>query len=132
MTVRSDVDARCTVTRAVGPVSIATNTTTASAAIDTTAYQPGTRLLIVHSVGTWTDGSYTASVTDSITTGGSYAAATVFSGTLSATGAANTSKTATFIVTTGRPFVKVSIVSTGTTSGALNSVHVIAIPPAMV
>lgn len=132
MTVRADVDARAIVTRALGPVSIATSTTTTSAAIDTTAYQPGTRLLIVHSVGTYTDGSYTASITDATTSGGSYSAATLFSGTLSATAAANTSKTATFLTATGRPFIKVQIVSTGVTTGALNSAHVIAIPPAMV
>lgn len=132
MTVRGDIDARLTVTKAIGPVSIASSTTTTSSTIDTTAYPPGTRLLIVHSVGTYTDGSYTCSVTDATTSGGSYSAATLFSGTLSATSAANTTKTATFITATGRPFIKVQVVSTGVTSGALNSVHVVAVPPAMV
>lgn len=132
MTVRGDVDARLVVTRGVGPVSIATDTTTSSSAIDTTAYPHGTRLLIIHHVGTRTDGSYTCTVTDCDTSGGSYADATVFSGTLSATAAANTTKTATFIPAAGRPFVKVNVVSTATTSGALNGVTVVAVPPAMV
>jgi hypothetical protein len=132
MTIRGDVDARLIVTKAIGPVSIATNTTTTSAAIDTTAYPSGVRLLIVHSTGTYTDGSYIASVTDATTSGGSYSAATLFSGTLSASAAANLTKTATFVTQPGRPFVKVQIVSTGTTTGALNSVHVVAVPPAMV
>lgn len=132
MTVRGDVDARAIVTKALGPVSIATSTTTTSAAIDTTAYASNVRLLIVHSTGTYTDGSFIASVTDCATSGGSYVAATLFSGALTASAAANLTKTATFVTQPGRPFVKVQIVSTGVTSGALNSVHVVAIPPAMV
>lgn len=132
MPVRGDVDARLVVTKALGPVSIATDTTTVSSAIDTTAYNHGTALLIIHHVGTRTDGSYTCTVTDCDTSGGSYTASTVFSGTLSATAAANTTKTATVYPTAGRPFVKVSIVSTGTTSGALNSATVVAVPPALI
>ncbi len=132
MAVRSDVDARFTVTRAIGPVSIATDTATVSSAIDCTAYEHGVVLLVVHEVGTRTDGTYTASITDCDTTGGSYTPATVFSGSLSATAAANTTKTAAFVLTAGRPFVKVTITSTGTTSGALNAATVIAVPKSLV
>lgn len=132
MTVRGDIDARLTVTKAIGPVSIATSTTTTSSAIDTTAYPSGTRLLIVHSTGTYTDGSFTAKVQDCATSGGSYADATLFSGTLSASAAANLTKVGTFVTQPGRPFVKIVVTSTGVTSGALNSVHVVAVPPAMV
>ncbi len=132
MAVRQDVDARCTVTRAIGPVSIATDTATVSSAIDCTAYNHGTVLLVIHEVGTRTDGTYTATITDCDTTGGSYTAATPFSGTLSATAAANTQKTAAFVLTAGRPFVKVTITSTGTTSGALNAAVVVAVPPALI
>jgi len=132
MAVRQDIDARVTVTRALGPVSIATDTDTVSSAIDCTAYEHGTVLLVIHNVGTRTDGSYTCKITDCDTTGGSYAAATPFSGTLSATAASNTTKTAAFVLTAGRPFVKVTITSTGTTSGALNAVSVVAVPASLI
>ncbi len=132
MAVRSDIDARFSVTRAIGPVVIATDTATVSSAIDCTAYAHGTVLLVIHEVGTRTDGSYTTTITDCDTTGGSYTAATPFSGTLSASAAANTQKTAAFVLTAGRPFVKVTVTSTGTTSGAANAVVVIAVPPTLI
>jgi hypothetical protein len=36
------------------------------------------------------------------------------------------------VLTAGRPFVKVTITSTGTTSGALNAVSVVAVPASLI
>lgn len=124
--VRSDIDARVSVTKAIGPVSIATDTTTSSSAIDLSAY-PGWHVLLIGSSGTRTDGSYTFSVTESDTSGGSYSALAPFSGSVSAVAAANTTRTASYRPT--KPFIKVNIASTGTTSGALLSAYVVVVPP---
>lgn len=124
--VRVDVDAQYSITRAIGPVSIATDTNTLSSAIDLTAY-PGWKVLLIGSTGTRTDGTFTFALHSAATTGGSYAAETPFSGSLTATSAANTTKIAAFIPT--KPFVKVNVLSASTTSGALITAFVVLLPP---
>lgn len=124
--VRIDVDSQYSITRALGPVSIATDTNTLSSAIDLTA-KPGWKVLLVGATGTRTDGTFTFSLHSSATSGGSYAAETPFSGSLAAVSAANTARTAAFIPT--KPFVKVNVLSASTTSGALITAFVILVPP---
>lgn len=124
--VRSDVDAQFSVNRGVGPVSIATDTNTLSSAIDLTG-KPGWKVLLVGSVGTRTDGTFTFSLHESDASGGSYAAVTPFSGSVAAVSAANTTRTAAYQPT--KPFVKVNVLSASTTSGALISSYVILVPP---
>lgn len=125
--VRMDVDARTIETRALGPVSIATDTDTDSATVDLAAY-PGYRVLVVAASGTRTDGSYTVKVRhshDDVT----YADATVFSGSNAAVSAANTMRV--FTVQPVRRYMKIRITSTGTTSGALLTAFVLLVPPAL-
>lgn len=125
-TIRADLDAQFSITRAIGPVSIATDTNTLSSAIDLTA-KPGWRVILVASVGTRTDGTFTFSLHSATSSGGSYAAETPFSGSLAAVSAATTTRTAAFIPT--KPFVKVNVLSASTTSGALVDAYVILVPP---
>lgn len=124
--IRSDVDAQFNIVKALGPVSIATDTNTESSAIDLSAY-PGWKVLLVVSSGTRTDGSYTASIRQSDTSGGSYAELAPRSGALTAIGAADTTRKASYVPT--KPFIKVRIASTSTTSGALLTAFVFVIPP---
>lgn len=124
--VRTDIDSQFSITRAIGPVSIATDTNTLSSAIDLTT-KPGWRVLLIGSTGTRTDGTFTFSLHSSDASGGTYAAETPFSGSLTATSAANTMKTAAFVPT--KPFVKVNVLSASTTSGALITAFVVLIPP---
>ena len=126
--VRADLDARYSVTRAIGPVSIATDTNTLSSAIDMTG-KPGWKVLLVGSTGTRTDGTYTFSLHTSDASGGTYAAETPFSGSVAAVSAANTTRTAAYIPT--KPFLKVNVLSASTTSGALVSAYVILVPPTL-
>lgn len=124
--IRSDLDAIGSVTRALGPVSIASSTDTLSSAIDMTG-KPGWRVLLVGSVGTRTDGTFTFSLQSATTSGGSYTAETPVSGSLAAISAANTMKTASFAPT--KPFLKVNVNSTTVTSGGLVDAYVILLPP---
>lgn len=124
--VRSDIDAQYSINRGVGPVSIATDTNTLSSAIDLTA-KPGWKVLLVASVGTRTDGTFTFSIHQSSASGGSYAAITPFSGSVAAVSAANTTRTAAYQPTL--PFIKVNVLSASTTSGALIASYVILVPP---
>ena len=126
-TVRTDLDAQYSITRALGPVSIATDTNTLSAAIDMSA-KPGWGVLLIGSTGTRTDGTFTFSLHTSDATAGSYAAEAPFSGSVAAVSAANTTRTASYRPT--KPFVKVNILSASTTSGALLSAYVVLVPPA--
>lgn len=127
MPTRSDIDAQFSVTRAIGPVSIATDTNTLSSAIDMTS-KPGWRVLLVASVGTRTDGTYTFSIHESDASGGSYSAITPFSGSVAAVSAATTTRTAAYLPT--KPFIKVNVLSASTTSGALVDAYVVLVPPA--
>lgn len=124
--VRSDIDSQFTITRAIGPVSIATDTNTLSSAIDMTS-KPGWKVLLIGSTGTRTDGTFTFSLHTSDATGGSYAAETPFSGSLTAVSAANTTRTAAY--QPEKPFLKVNVLSASTTSGALVSAYVVLVPP---
>lgn len=124
--IRSDIDGIFNITRAIGPVSIATSTDTLSAAIDLTNF-PGWKVLLVAATGTYTDGSYTVTLQQSDTSGGSYADITPFSGSTAAISAANTLKTSAYQPT--KLFLKVNVHSTGVTSGALVSASVILVPP---
>lgn len=124
--VRIDLDGIGSITRALGPVSIASSTNTLSSAIDLTG-KPGWKVLLIGSVGTYTDGTFTFSLQSSATSGGTYAAETVVSGSLAAVSAGSTMRTASFIPT--NPFLKVNINSTSVTSGALCDAYVILLPP---
>src|SRR5581483_4547594 len=81
--VRSDIDSIFSITKAIGPVSIATDTNTLSSAIDMSA-KPGWKVLLVGSVGTRTDGTYTFSLKQSDTSGGTYSDVSPSSGSLTA------------------------------------------------
>lgn len=124
--VRQDIDAQFSITRAIGPVSIATDTNTLSSAIDLSD-KPGWKVLLVASTGTRTDGTFTFSIHESDASGGSYAAVTPVSGSVTATSAANTMKTAAYAPS--KPFIKVNVLSASTTSGAIVTAFVILVPP---
>lgn len=132
MAVRYDLDSRFTTTAAIQPQTVSSNTTVTSAAIDTTAYPPGVRLMIIAAVGSRTDGTYTFSVTESATSGGSYTSVTPISGAFSAISAASTTQAVTHLTSTGKPFIKVAVTSTSVTTGAQVSAFVVAVPPAQV
>lgn len=126
--VRQDIDGIGSITKALGPVSIATNTNTLSASISLSAY-PGWRVMLIGASGTRTDGTYTFSVQQSATSGGSYAAVTPLSGSVAAVSAADTTVTASFAPTL--PFIKVNILSASTTTGALLTAFIVLLPPAV-
>ncbi len=124
--VRSDIDGQFSITRAIGPVSIATDTDTLSSAIDLTG-KPGWKVLLISSVGTRTDGTFLVTLQQASTSGGSYADITAFSGSAAAISAATTTRMSAYQPT--KPFLKVNVHSTGTTSGALVDAYVILVPP---
>ena len=124
--VRRDLDAQFSITRALGPVSIATDTNTLSSAIDLTD-KPGWRVLLIAGTGTRTDGTYTVSVHQADTSGGEYAAIAPDSGSVSAISGANSLRKASYSPT--KPFIKVNILSASTTSGALLCADVVLVPP---
>lgn len=94
---------------------IGSSTTTAGTAIDCQGFDS---LEIIVRSSAWTDGAFAVNVTECDTTGGSYTAAPASSvlGAGQSIGAANTLAKVGYIGT--KRFVKVSIVSTGVTSGA--------------
>jgi hypothetical protein len=124
--IRSDIDAVFHIVKALGPVSIATDTDTDSSAIDISAY-PGWKVLLIAAVGTRTDGTFTPVMRECATTAGTYADLAAFSGSVSAISAADTTRTAAYRPT--KPFLKVRITSASTTSGALCSAFVVLVPP---
>jgi len=124
--VRADLDVIGSITRALGPVSIASSTNTLSSAIDMTG-KPGWKVLLIGSTGTYTDGTFTFSLQSSATSGGTYAAETPVSGSLAALSAGSTMRTASFVPT--KPFLKVNVLSSGVTSGALCDAYVVLLPP---
>lgn len=125
--VRSDLDAQFAITKGIGPVSIATNTTTLSAAIDMANY-PGWKVLLIAATGTRTDGTYAPSLTESDTSGGAYTNVPAVSGSVANISAADTSRHSSYQPT--KRFVKAQIVSTSVTTGALLTAYVILVPPA--
>lgn len=122
---RRDIDAAVSVTRALGPVSIATDTDTDSSTIDLHDY-PGYRVLLVASVGTRTDGTFTFSVRQS-SDDSSYTALTAFSGSVAAVSAADTTRKAAYSPTAR--YLQVRCTSASTTSGALVSAYLLLVPP---
>lgn len=124
MPTRLDVDASVVATKALGPVSIATDTDTLSSAIDLNAY-PGYRVLLVASTGTRTDGTFVWSVVQS-SDNSSYTALTPYAGSVAAVSAADTTRMASYAPT--KRYIKVNLNSASTTSGALVSAYVLLIP----
>jgi hypothetical protein len=124
--VRMDIDARFSVTKALGPVNITSNTNTDSAAIDISAF-PGWKVMVIVSTGTRTDGTYTPSVLQSATSGGSYSAITPVNGDVSGIGAADTTRKASYRPT--QNFLKVRVASTSVTTGGLVTAFILLVPP---
>lgn len=103
---------------ALDSATVATDTTTAGIVIDTKGFQSGAMCL---RVSAYTDGTYTLSVTECATSGGSYTAipASRIVGTATALNSANEHDKLGFIA--NQRYVKASIVSASTSSGAVLS-----------
>lgn len=112
------------IANALNGATIATNTTTDGAAVDTQGF--GAAEIIARS-SAWTDGAYALSLVECDTSGGAYtavAAAQVL-GAGPSIGAANTLKKIGYLGS--KRFIKLRVTSTGTTSGAhLSAVAVLA------
>lgn len=127
MPTRLDVDGGIAVTRALGPVSIATDTDTDSATVDLNAF-PGYRVFLVAGTAARTDGTFTFSLRQSADDS-SYAAVTPYSGAVTAISTANVTREACYAPTSR--YLKVRCTSASTTSGALIAAYLLLIPPAL-
>lgn len=127
MGVRTDVDAVSTTTVSVSPQAIASNTTVNGSSIDTRTLAKDSRYLVWCRVGTRTDGTYTFTVQDSADNS-SFATLAVFSGSLAAVSAANTSRTAAVDPVPGRPYLRVSVASTSVTTGGVVAANITSVP----
>lgn len=124
--VRRDVATRTSVSRQVGPVSIATDTNTDGSAVDLGAY-PGWKVLLIGSVAARTDGTYTIKLQSSADGSTSWTDETVVDGSAAAISASNTTRVSAY--TPSRRYLRVRVVSASTTSGALVSAHIVLLPP---
>jgi hypothetical protein len=131
MTVRNDIDARLSINSSIGAQAVASSTTVHGTSVDLRTKAHDARVMAVCSVGSRTDGTYTFALEDSADDS-SYTAVTLLSGSLSATAAADTDKTAAYIPVAGRPFVRVSVTSSGVTSGAVVAAYTIVAPNALI
>lgn len=103
------------VVNALSGAVIGASTTTAGVAVDCQGFDS---LEIVVRSSAWTDGAYAVNLTECDTSGGSYTAAPATSvlGAGQSIGAANTIAKVGYIGS--KRFVKLSVVSTGVTTGA--------------
>lgn len=124
--VRRDVATRTSVTRQVGPVSIATDTNTDGTAIDLADY-PGWKVLLIGSVGTRTDGTFTFKLQSSADGSTSWTDETAVDGSVAAISAASTTRVAAY--SPSRPYVRIRLTSASTSSGALVAGYVVLLPP---
>jgi hypothetical protein len=100
---------------AFSAATIATNTTTAGVTVDCQGYDA---VELIARAGAWTDGSYALSITESDASGTGFTAAPAASvlGAGQSIGAANTVKKLGYVGS--KRYIRLSIVSTGVTSGA--------------
>ena len=124
--VKRDIATRFVVSKQVGPVSIATDTNTDGVAFDLGQY-PGWKVLMVASVGTRTDGSFTAKLQESDDGSTGWTDVSAFDGSAAAVSAADTTREAAYAP--AKRYVRVRVVSASTTSGALVSAHLVIAPP---
>jgi len=106
-------------TNGLAPVAIATDTTTLSAAIDSSLYR---KLSFVITSGVVTDGTYTPILQSSATSGGTYADDDAIMSAWTAIGASDDAgvwEVAVDLDAVDQPFLKVEITSATTSTGAL-------------
>lgn len=124
--VKRDLAARFVASRQVGPVAIASSTNTDGAAVDLAAY-PGWKVLLVASVGSRTDGTYTFKLQSSDDGSTGWTDETAVDGSAAAVSAANTTVEAAYAPT--RRYVRVRAVSASVTSGAVADAYILLVPP---
>lgn len=129
MPVAIDLTNTVTVTGPIGPLNQGSNATVNGSSVDlwSLGYRDP-RVLLIASVGTRTDGSFTFSLEQS-DDDSSYSALSPYSGDLSAVAAANTTRTAAYTPT--KRYVRAKSVSTGITTGAIQGARVLVVPPTL-
>jgi hypothetical protein len=127
--IRLNVNDELVVVSSVAAQTIAADSTTVNgASVDMRDY-PGYRVMAACSVGTYTDGAYTFSVQDSADDS-SFAALTPADGSHAAIGAANTDEAVGYVPVSGRPYLRVSVVSdANVTTGAQLAGYLVLVPP---
>lgn len=110
-----DLHNKTSVANAFSAATIATNTTTDGVTVDCQGYDA---VELIARVGAYTDGAYALSIKESDASGSGFAAAPASSilGASQSLSAANTVAKLGYIGT--KRYIRLSIVSTGTTSGA--------------
>lgn len=124
MTVR--LDAGVTATRAIGPMLEDNDDTNTSATIDLLTAPHGARVLLLATVGTRTDGTFTFTLEQS-DNDSDYTTVSPVTGSMAAISAANTQRTAGY--QPSARYVRVKCVASATTDGALISATVLTIDP---